>query len=144
MKIYFVSRWGNPEEGPNGADTNFLVWAENRDDAAAIVDEFIPHFPAINGPNVTPFCHLVIEMGTAGLYGTARTSVIHGPWIGHAILRGGESVHLSWSRQDPDSGWEMNPQTISDDTPTLPHSDPPGPPTEPPGPPDEADAEEPL
>jgi hypothetical protein len=130
VKNYFVSRWGNPEDGPNGPDTNFLVWANTRDEAAALVDALLPEFPHINGPNVASFCHLVIELGSATLYGMVSPNVIHGPWVAHAILRGGDPVQLSWRREEPDGVWDSAPGPLSDDEPTLPHSDPPGPPDE--------------
>ena len=64
MNNYLVIRYGNggsPDES-DGEDTNFIVRAKNRDDAANVVDQVLlnvlPH------KNVQPYCHQIIEIGT--------------------------------------------------------------------------------
>lgn len=47
MNIYLVTRWGNPEEGPDGHDTNFLVNAESVEEAGRLADERIFHMGEI-------------------------------------------------------------------------------------------------
>jgi len=105
MKIYFICRWGNIKEGPNGEDTNFLVIAETASEAAILADAYLADCPWHNGPNVHDYCGSVTELGTSFVDG--EPTVIHGPWVAHAIMRCYDMKLPCWHRLEKDSPWEL-------------------------------------
>jgi len=93
MNTYVVARWGNPDEGPNGEDTNFLVVASSPAEAGRLADECLSDHPWLNGDDVQSFCQLVVELGISA---SSTPAVIHGPWVANTILRACELA--SWER----------------------------------------------
>ncbi len=71
MNIYSVMRYGNDIEGPDGADTEFLVLAGSVEEAANIVDEELTELPH---EKVKPFCHAVTLIGKS--YSTFKKNLI--------------------------------------------------------------------
>ena len=103
MNTYFVARWGNAADGPNGPDTNFLVVAETVEEAGRLADCSLRDHPWHCGPNVQDFVNLVVELGSSVV---EAQGVMHGPWIMNAILRGHETA-LTWRRElRPTEPWE--------------------------------------
>jgi hypothetical protein len=83
MKIYLVTRWGNPKDGPRGADTNFLVFATWPEEAGVLADMHLRDCPAHNGPIVQNYCACIKELGDVEV---TAPCVIRGPWVANAIL----------------------------------------------------------
>ena len=106
MNTYFVSRWGNVADGANGPDTNFLVAAASVEEAGRLSDACLLDHPWFNGPNVCAFTNMVTELGTSLV---EKPTVIHGPWIMNAILRGQDEKHpRTWRRVlSPEEPWEF-------------------------------------
>jgi hypothetical protein len=106
MNLYIATRWGNPHEtcGPDDADTNFLVRAETREEAALLADEFLKKMPTSEGTNrpVQNFTHCVTHIGKTDFGDNPR--VIHGPWIAHLILRDDDDYDY-WHRDSPGGIW---------------------------------------
>ncbi|MEM9480008.1 MAG: hypothetical protein AAGA58_10180 [Verrucomicrobiota bacterium] len=106
MNLYIATRWGNPQEpdGPDDADTNFLVRAETREEAASLADELLKKMPTSEGTNrpVQNFTHCVTHIGTTDL--GENPHVIHGPWIKHLILCE-DGDYDYWHRDTPDGDW---------------------------------------
>lgn len=105
MNTYLVSRWGNPVEGPDGKDTNFLVMAPSPEEAGKLADLCLADHPELLGQKVEPFCHLVGELGTSSTSGDA--GVIHGPWTAASVLRACQIT--IWHRVSVEEGfvpWE--------------------------------------
>ena len=86
MKLFFVSRWGHDEspEGANGEDTNFVVRAATRDDAARLVDLYLEN--CLSHRRVQPRCNFVCEIGADGS-GAVDANVVCGPWYAFHALR---------------------------------------------------------
>lgn len=105
MKYYFVSRWGNPEEGADGHDTNFIVVAHNQTEAGELADVLLKDMPWRNGPNVLDFCSVMSELGTTV---EQKPMVVHGPWVASAILRNhvDETLAITWHRFKQDDVWK--------------------------------------
>lgn len=86
MNIYMVSRWGNEvmgelEDGPDGADTNFLVRASSPEKAAALANERLRRFP---NEGLRDYCESISLLGTDNRH--ADELVIHGPFVSHAYF----------------------------------------------------------
>ena len=103
MKVYFASRWGNPEEGADGHDTNFLVVANNPSEAGQLVDKLLTDMPWHNGNNVLSFCTVMSELGTTT---DPIPMVIHGPWIASAIIKNQTETSITWHRFKQDDVWK--------------------------------------
>jgi len=101
VNTYMVTRWGNPKDGPDGEDTNFLVIAPSYEVAAECADVALADYPQMLGENVENRAHLVVELGISS---SSVPGVFHGPWIAHSVLRACESV--SWQRIDGE--WRRN------------------------------------
>lgn len=106
MQIYLVARWGNSEspDGPDGADTCFLVRATSYQAAAALVDEALASMPVSEGNNrqVQSFCHYVVLLGCSE--GELSEGIVLGPWISHAVLNHAE-LCSRWTRVGNDEDW---------------------------------------
>jgi hypothetical protein len=107
MKLYIAIRWGNHDspDGPDGADTHFLIRAHNSIEAARLADEILRSMP-VSSPNhkreVQPFCHKVIEIGSDGsAFSDVEPQVLIGPWIAYcyAVHNVGYGV---WNRDHND------------------------------------------
>jgi hypothetical protein len=97
MNIYFVIRWGHDEspDGPNGEDTNFIVRARNRDDAATIVDDYLENL--LHHSKVEAICNVIVELGVAAGQ-ESEAAILHGPWYAYGVLAGcGQCI--SWIRE---------------------------------------------
>ena len=103
LKLFIVARDGNDEEGPNGADTCFLVRTDTHIRAAEIVDgERLRYMP---DHNVAPFCHVVREIGVSQPLGRddlTRNEILLGPSIEFAYNRG---RYPQWSRDEQGGEW---------------------------------------
>lgn len=60
MNIYSVIRYGNDDEGPDGADTEFLILAGSVEEAAKLADIELKKLPH---KNVSFFCNAVTLVG---------------------------------------------------------------------------------
>ncbi len=98
MKIFIAVRWGHDEspEGGNGEDTNFLVRANDRDEAAAIVDSFLKY--SLHHNKVDPICNVIIELGSDYGGGT-ESAILHGPWYSFFHMNCPRD-YTSWIRED--------------------------------------------
>ena len=97
MKLFFVSRWGHDEspEGANGEDTNFVVRAATRDDAAHLVDTFLTC--DLRHSTVYPRCNFICELGV-DTSGTSEPHIVCGPWYAfHALQMAGDCPR--WVRE---------------------------------------------
>jgi hypothetical protein len=96
MKLFLATRWGHDEakRGPRGQDTHFIVRAEDRDQAAAIVDQFLES--CLDHERVEPFCHRLTELGT-DLSAGRPAGIICGPW--YALAGGDVSGYKNWLRE---------------------------------------------
>lgn len=104
MNIYFVTRWGNDREGPNEADTNFIVLASNYEEAAAIVDERLLN---IENSKAAKFCQRITELGvTHGDIG--KPKIVLGPSIEYALYHDDMGIpdDKKWVRDSLEEGWE--------------------------------------
>jgi len=95
MKLYFVSRWGSPKEGPNGEDTNFLIYADDINEAGNLADNYLQYCPWLNCGDVNNFVSYISELGESD--DVDKATVLHGPWIANAILRANLNKK-SWER----------------------------------------------
>ncbi|AJQ96211.1 hypothetical protein [Gynuella sunshinyii] len=104
MNIYFVTRWGNDEEGVNEADTNFIVLASNYEEAAKIVDDRLMKVKALKA---ACFCQRITEIGTAHS-DTNNPKVLLGPCIEYAFSHDDIGIpnDKKWVRDSIDEGWE--------------------------------------
>jgi hypothetical protein len=102
MNLYFVSRWGNPVEGPNGADTNYLVQAETPEQGEELANENLkwipssfyppgPRAPGADPKNTSSICQSVLLLGVSSE--SDKACIVHGPWVGHAYVRGSYGKH---------------------------------------------------
>lgn len=112
MNIYFATRWGHDEspDGPNGEDTNFIVRARDRDEAAAVVDQFLMH--SLHHERVDSRCNTLHELGHY-IGPSTEPSIIHGPWYAHAFLDGRHyrswirEIHTDWEWKDVDELYQQ-------------------------------------
>lgn len=97
MNLYLAVRWGSDqsEDGPDGEDTNFLVRAPSRDEAASIVDAYLAN--QMTHERVEPVCHRLVELGEDGGKIT-EAGIVIGPWIAFAIGNTGD-VYKTWMRE---------------------------------------------
>lgn len=103
MNIYFVTRWGNDQEGPSEADTNFIVLAEDYEAAATVVDE---RLSKIKSSKAAKFCHRITELGLAhAVIGTAK--IVLGPSVENALYHDGVGIsnEKKWVRDSVSKGW---------------------------------------
>lgn len=103
MNIYFVTRWGNDQEGPTEADTNFIVLAASYEAAAAVVDE---RLIKVKNSKAARFCHRITELGLAHTV-TGAAQIVLGPSIENALYH--DSVGIpnakKWVRDSIPQGW---------------------------------------
>ncbi len=104
MNIYFVTRWGNDEEGFIEADTNYIVLASNYEAAAAIIDE---RLVKVENSKAAKFCQRITELG--GAHGELKEPKIAlGPHIENALYH--DSIGIpddkKWVRDSVEEGWE--------------------------------------
>jgi len=78
MQIYFVTSYGNPEDGPDGPDTNFLVSASGLVACIDIAERFL------SSAGTHPDAIKVLGENSA----IAEERVIHGPWVAVSTLAG--------------------------------------------------------
>ena len=105
MKLYMVTRWGNPHEkdGPDGKDTNFLIRAASVKEAGQLADDALLNFP-ISQPGNRPaqgFSQCIHQLGEDTISETH--GILHGPWIEYAIIE--NSTYDTWHREDLNSEW---------------------------------------
>lgn len=104
MNIYIVSRWGNPEEGPNGRDTNFLIRAKSEKEAEELANVRFQDLPTGSEDClVDSRCHHIVQIGIDII--SKDNTVIHGPWIENAIINGeyqGWSLDITDGKLKPD------------------------------------------
>jgi hypothetical protein len=108
LSTYFVARWGSVPEGADGPDTNFLVAARTVEEAGQLADKCLRGYPVHNGPNVRNFVSLVMRLGTSA---TKNPTVIHGPWVSHAIVRGFRDQEV-WGRDRARGPWVCLPRNF--------------------------------
>jgi hypothetical protein len=65
MKLWQITQWGNPKEGPNGWDTSVIVRATSFDSALAVGETFFTSFPKTEDgkPYREGEANLVVLMG---------------------------------------------------------------------------------
>lgn len=101
MKLWQVTQWGNPKEGPNGWDTSVLVRARIFDTALQVAEKFFTEFPKTDDGK--PFhdgkAQLVILMGEDLGAGDEEQVVIH-DFVLPAFNLGG---YRSWILEQ--TGW---------------------------------------
>lgn len=104
MNIYFVTRWGNDIEGPNEADTNFIVMASNHEEAASIVDEKLVE---VKGSQAAVFCQRITEVGMADAEVNVPR-ILLGPSIEYALSHDNIGIpdDKKWVRDSVEEGWE--------------------------------------
>lgn len=110
MKLFLVSRWGNPheEDGPDGKDTNLLIAAIDVPDAGVIADKIFGSLPTesdCGGRDVAAFAHSIIEIGSA-TNDISQGCLIHGPWIEN-MLTHAVPIHRNWIREDAREPWSQ-------------------------------------
>jgi hypothetical protein len=105
MKLFILSRWGNPfdDDGPDGSDTNILVRAPDMKTATMLADERFHRIPKeCEGLSpVANFAQCLRQVGEDPIAKTA--SVVHGPWIEPMLLQ--VSSYPAWHRADPEENW---------------------------------------
>lgn len=107
MKLYFTTRWGSPTDpdGPDGADTNYLIRASTPEEAAQVADVALHTFPVRSTPAGRPvqtFCHHITELGEDSSTDSSP-SIVHGPWVSRAIIDAAGC--RSWQRDSQDGAW---------------------------------------
>lgn len=100
MLVFLVARYGNNEEGSNGADTLFLVRADNHLAAAHIAECALSQQPAIL---VKPICNWICELGVDST-GRQAGEIIKGPFYDLSGARGCVRV---WTRDYADDPWTL-------------------------------------
>jgi len=108
MFLYRVARYGNEEEGPDGNDTNFIVYAKYFKEAVSLVDNYLKLLPC--GNRVDPFCNVVIEISIID-YEDKESRIIMGPCYEPCIhyLR-----RRSWYRGSIEEEWEEEVDDINE------------------------------
>jgi hypothetical protein len=102
MNIYFVIRWGNPEDGPDGYDTNFLVNAESVEEAARLADERISHMREVYVRRpVADFTNCIRLLGEAS---TNFKGVLTRHFVMPGIVLGNTPC---WHRDKKEQPWEL-------------------------------------
>ena len=104
-QLYEVVRWGNneSEDGPDGADTCFLVRAASPEQAATLADAHLRDMPH---ERVQPWAHAVYLLGT-DVGGEHDARVLRGPYLQHAFCHGWRQ----WHREAREDAWaEWHPE----------------------------------
>lgn len=86
MKLFEVTRWGNEVDGGNGPDTNYLVCANDHEEAAILVRVRESDLDAITELGV---CSAEVE----------EPVILRGPYIEHKLGRGTHFTLWSWDRR---------------------------------------------
>ncbi|MDN3648421.1 hypothetical protein QWZ13_05810 [Reinekea marina] len=104
MNTYFVTRWGNDSEGPNEADTNFFVIANDYLEAARTVDEVLSK---VDHSLASKFCQRVTELGVSHSI-LNKPIIISGPSIEYALYHDSLGIpdDKKWVRDILEEGWE--------------------------------------
>lgn len=108
MKLYIITRWGNPFEvdGPDGKDTNFLVRALSLDEASEIADQRLKtmtHKISGNRP-VKGYAQFAAEIGEDKF--TSKKGIVHGPWIESIIVHDTKN-YPTWHRDEAGGRWSV-------------------------------------
>lgn len=99
MNIYLVARWGNNNDGVDGAtDTMFLVAARTHRLAANIVDKVLRDLPH---EKVLPYTNWVCLLGKVDEE-SKIAGVLKGPFYDYSALSG---ARLAWAREDIEQHW---------------------------------------
>ncbi|TLD69024.1 hypothetical protein FEM03_19335 [Phragmitibacter flavus] len=96
MKLFLAIRWGHDAEGPDGSDTHFIVRADDRDQAVALVDFHLQN--NLTHQCVEPLCHRITEFGVdTSSPSRTEASILWGPSFEatHFDLRG----YTTWMRE---------------------------------------------
>lgn len=103
MMIYYVTRWGNDDEGINEADTNFIVLASDYKDAAEVVDERLIQ---VGNSKAAKFCQRITELGFTHA-DIDRAKIILGPAVEHALYHDDVGIpdNKKWVRDNVEEGW---------------------------------------
>lgn len=109
MKLYMAIRFGHAEspDGPDGADTVFLVRAEDYRDAARLTDEALLGLPTSSPRSQRPVesrCHRVLELGEDSS-SASEPQLLGGPWIGGNGLFDSRAYRM-WVRGDITDDWQ--------------------------------------
>ena len=95
----------NDPDGPDGADTNYLIRATTPEQAAHVADVALYTFPLQSTPVGRPvqtFCHYITELGDDSST-EANASIVHGPWVHDAIIHADGCG--AWQRDSHDGAW---------------------------------------
>jgi hypothetical protein len=103
MNLYFVTRWGNDNEGADERDTNFMVVASSHEDASKVVDNCLI---VVKNSKVAVFSQRITEIGVAHCE-VDGAKIILGPSIESALCHDDIGVpdNKKWIRDSLNEGW---------------------------------------
>ena len=127
MKLFLVIRWGHDEaeEGPNGEDTNFIIRACDRNQAATLIDDFLRS--CLHHSRVEPLCHRITELGD-DTSSQNEPEIVCGPWYAYALWK--MSGYKTWMREhQTDYEWVLQDEWFKGFNGVEPEAPPNGGPT---------------
>jgi hypothetical protein len=103
MNLYFVTRWGNDNEGADERDTNFIVIASSHEDASTVVDDCLV---MVENSKVAVFSQRISELGVAH-FDVGEAKIILGPSIENALYHDDLGIpdDKKWVRDSVSEGW---------------------------------------